>query len=62
MCVIPFTQCRCEVFDCLRRLINGLGSSSSSIHRDVYKAIKSGLTDKGMSVRAASAKVSSDDL
>lgn len=35
----------------------GLGGSSSSVHKDVYKVIKQGLTDKQHPTRVAAAKV-----
>ena len=35
----------------------GLGSSASSVHKDIYKVIKTGLTDKFLPVRVAASKV-----
>ena len=48
---------RSDIMDVLTRLLKGLGPSSSSAHKDIYKCIKSGLGDKSMPVRSASAKV-----
>ena len=35
----------------------GLGPSSMSSHKDIYKCVRSGLGDKVMGVRSAAAKV-----
>lgn len=51
-------QYRCEVLNCFRRLLNGLGPSSTSAHKDIYKCVRNGLTDKSLAVRSAAAKVS----
>lgn len=48
---------RSDIMEVLFRLLKGLGPSSSSAHKDIYKCMKSGLGDKNMSVRSASAKV-----
>ena len=48
---------RSDIMEVLLRLLKGLGPSSSSAHKDIYKCVKSGLGDKSMSVRSASAKV-----
>ena len=48
---------RADIADVLTRLLKGLGPSSSSAHKDVYKCVKSGLGDKNMAVRSTSAKV-----
>ena len=48
---------RTEIMRVLTRLLKGLGPSSSSAHKDIYKCVKSGLGDKSVSVRSASAKV-----
>ena len=50
-------QYRGEVLDCLRKVVAGLGSSSSTVHRDIYKAVRNGLTDKAPHVRSSAAKV-----
>ena len=49
---------RLEILNTLRRLLIGLGPSSTSAHKDIYKFIKNGLGDRSMAVRSASAKVS----
>ncbi len=48
---------RSDIMEVLTRLLKGLGPSSSSAHKDIYKCVKSGLGDKSMAVRSASAKV-----
>ncbi len=48
---------RSDIFAMLRRLVIGLGPSSSSAHKDLYKALRNGLGDKNMAVRSAAAKV-----
>ena len=53
----PLPQYRGEVLDCLRKVVAGLGSSSSTVHRDIYKAVRNGLTDKAPHVRSSAAKV-----
>lgn len=48
---------RLEILHTLRQLVIGLGPSSSSAHKDIYKCIKNGLNDRSMAVRSAAAKV-----
>lgn len=48
---------RSGIMDVLTQLLKGLGPSSTSAHKDVYKCIKSGLGDKTMAVRSGAAKV-----
>ena len=48
---------RLEILHTLRQLLIGLGPSSSSAHKDIYKCIKNGLSDRSMAVRSAAAKV-----
>ena len=50
-------QYRSEILNCFRRVLNGLGLSSASAHKDMYKCVRSGLTDKSLAVRSAAAKV-----
>ena len=56
MCVY-LLQYRSEILGCFRRVLDGLGPSSTSAHKDMYKCIRNGLTDKSMAVRSAAAKV-----
>lgn len=42
---------------CLERVLHGLGSNGTMIHRDIYKAVRGALTDRSMSVRCAAGKV-----
>ncbi len=48
---------RPDIFSVLRQLVAGLGPSSSSAHKDIYKCIRSGLVDKNLAARSAAAKV-----
>ncbi|XP_075700503.1 HEAT repeat-containing protein 5A isoform X2 [Rhinoderma darwinii] len=50
------SQGRTEIMLSLDRIVAGLGSSASSCHRDIYKAARSCLTDRSMSVRFATAQ------
>ncbi|XP_029973021.1 LOW QUALITY PROTEIN: HEAT repeat-containing protein 5A [Salarias fasciatus] len=50
------SQGRYEIMLCLQRILGGLGVAASSCHRDIYKAARSCLTDRSMSVRCAAAK------
>ena len=49
---------RPDILSVFRRLVAGLGPSSSSAHKDIYKCVRSGLGDKNLAVRSAAAKVS----
>jgi hypothetical protein len=48
---------RSEILGCFGRLLDGLGPSSTSAHKDIYKCVRNGLTDKSLAVRSAAAKV-----
>ncbi|XP_032197368.1 HEAT repeat-containing protein 5A isoform X6 [Mustela erminea] len=50
------SQGRYEIMLSLQNILNGLGAAATPCHRDVYKAAKSCLTDRSMSVRCAAAK------
>lgn len=50
------SQGRCEIMLCVERILRGLGVSAVSCHRDIYKAARTGLTDRSMAVRCAAAK------
>ncbi|XP_056332537.1 HEAT repeat-containing protein 5A [Danio aesculapii] len=50
------SQGRCEIMLCVERILKGLGVSAVSCHRDIYKAARTGLTDRSMAVRCAAAK------
>ncbi|KAM3918608.1 HEAT repeat-containing protein 5A isoform 2-T2 [Leptodactylus fuscus] len=50
------SQGRTEIMLSLERIVAGLGSSASSSHRDIYKAARSCLTDRSMSVRGTTAQ------
>ena len=49
---------RLKILNTLHCLLIGLGPSSSSAHKDIYKSVKNGLGDRSMAVRSAAAKVS----
>uniref|UniRef100_A0A8C5QNR6 HEAT repeat-containing protein 5A n=1 Tax=Leptobrachium leishanense TaxID=445787 RepID=A0A8C5QNR6_9ANUR len=50
------SQGRFEIMLSLERIVTGLGSSAVPCHRDIYKAARSCLTDRSMSVRYATAQ------
>ncbi|KAM9294002.1 HEAT repeat-containing protein 5A [Gastrophryne carolinensis] len=50
------SQGRSEVMFSLERIIAGLGPTAASCHRDIFKAARSCLTDRSMSVRCATAQ------
>ncbi len=49
---------RVMILNVLMKILEGLGPSSSSAHKDIYKCVKSGLGDKVLAVRSAAAEVS----
>lgn len=49
------SQTRSETLAAFAQVCNGLGSAASSLHRDLYKCAKNGLTDRALPVRSASA-------
>ena len=51
-------QLRSEVLDTLRKLLIGLGVSSASCHKDIYKCVRTFLVDRSLFVRCSAAKVS----
>ncbi|XP_062863467.1 HEAT repeat-containing protein 5A [Trichomycterus rosablanca] len=50
------SQGRCEIMLCVEKILKGLGVSAVPCHRDIYKATRSCLTDRSMTVRCAAAK------
>uniref|UniRef100_UPI0037E9B09A HEAT repeat-containing protein 5A n=1 Tax=Semicossyphus pulcher TaxID=241346 RepID=UPI0037E9B09A len=50
------SQGRYEIMLSLEKILQGLGMSAVSSHRDVYKAARACLTDRSMAVRCAAAK------
>ncbi|XP_044127665.1 HEAT repeat-containing protein 5A [Bufo gargarizans] len=50
------SQGRTEIMLSFERIVAGLGTSLSSCHRDIYKAARSCLMDRSMSVRCATAQ------
>lgn len=55
--LFPQSQGRSEIMMSLEGIVAGLGPSASFCHRDIYKAARSCLTDRSMSVRCATAQV-----
>ena len=51
------SRMRSEILWTMERLVNGLGSHVSEIHREISKAAKTYMSDRVMSVRSAAAKV-----
>ncbi|KAM4691047.1 HEAT repeat-containing protein 5A [Rhinophrynus dorsalis] len=50
------SQGRSEIMLSLELIVTGLGSSATPCHRDIYKAARSCLTERSMSVRCATAQ------
>ncbi|CAG2165004.1 unnamed protein product, partial [Oppiella nova] len=50
------SQTRCEIYTTLERIVAGMGNAANSVHRDVYKSVKLGMTDRAMIVRSSAAK------
>ncbi|XP_017331866.1 HEAT repeat-containing protein 5A isoform X5 [Ictalurus punctatus] len=50
------SQGRYEIMLCIEKILKGLGVSAMPCHRDIYKATRSCLTDRSMTVRCAAAK------
>ncbi|XP_047467316.1 HEAT repeat-containing protein 5A [Mugil cephalus] len=50
------SQGRYEIMSSVERILRGLGVGAVQSHRDVYKAARTCLTDRSMSVRCAAAK------
>lgn len=51
------SQGRYEIMLSLEKILRGLGVSAVSCHRDIYKAARTCLTDRSLSVRCAATKV-----
>jgi hypothetical protein len=51
------SQMRLEIMFTLERIINGLGSAGTNIHRDIFKVTKTHICDRAMPVRSAAAMV-----
>eukprot|EP00731_Ephydatia_muelleri_P027849 Em0019g722a len=47
---------RAEILNAMGCVVVGLGTSSSSVQKEIYKSIRTGLGDKSMLVRSAAAK------
>ncbi|KAM7376460.1 hypothetical protein PAMP_006191 [Pampus punctatissimus] len=50
------SQGRYEIMSSVEKILRGLGVSAVPCHRDIYKAARTCLTDRSMSVRCAAAK------
>ncbi|GAA48430.1 HEAT repeat-containing protein 5A [Clonorchis sinensis] len=50
------SQVRCEAMNTLCSLLEGVGSAASASYKEIYKAAKSCMTDRVLSVRVAAAK------
>lgn len=51
------SQTRIAIMQTLEKICSGMGSAIANVHKDIYKACRSCLTDRVMSVRCATAKV-----
>ncbi|XP_055929916.1 HEAT repeat-containing protein 5B-like isoform X2 [Argiope bruennichi] len=50
------SQTRCEVMIAMEKIVSGLGNAATSVHKDIFKALRHCLTDRVMIVRCAAAK------
>ncbi|KAI5731689.1 hypothetical protein M8J77_014389 [Diaphorina citri] len=50
------SQTRIAIMQTLEKICSGMGSAIANVHKDIYKACRSCLTDRVMSVRCATAK------
>lgn len=51
------SQGRSEIMITVGKVVASLGSAASNCHKDIFKAAKSCMTDRSMSVRCSAAKV-----
>ncbi len=51
------SQMRCEILLTFEYMINGLGATGRTVHREIHKIAKIHLYDRVMSVRSAAAMV-----
>lgn len=49
------SQTRCEIYLTMERIVAGMGAAAASVHRDIFKCIRYGLTDRVMAVRVSAA-------
>uniref|UniRef100_T1KZX8 HEAT repeat-containing protein 5B n=1 Tax=Tetranychus urticae TaxID=32264 RepID=T1KZX8_TETUR len=49
------SQSRCEIYLTLEKIVSGMGAAAGSLHRDIFKAIRHGITDRVMAVRCNAA-------
>ncbi|RWS31952.1 HEAT repeat-containing protein 5B-like protein, partial [Leptotrombidium deliense] len=49
------SQLRCEIYSTLRMIVVGMGSAASALHRDIFKVVRHGMTDRVLAVRSNSA-------
>lgn len=50
------SQLRCEIYVTLRKIVIVISAAASNLHRDIFKAIKHGLTDRVLAVRTSAAR------
>lgn len=59
LCFYAFqSQTRCEIMISMEKIVAGLGNAATSVHKDIFKALRHCLTDRVMTVRCSAAKVS----
>ena len=49
------SQTRVEIYITMDQIVDGMGAAASSVHREIFKSIRFGLTDRVMAVRIAAA-------
>ncbi|GFS31362.1 HEAT repeat-containing protein 5B [Nephila pilipes] len=50
------SQTRCEVMIAMEKIVSGIGNAATSVHKDIFKALRHCLTDRVMTVRCSAAK------
>ncbi|KAG8183923.1 hypothetical protein JTE90_029028 [Oedothorax gibbosus] len=50
------SQTRCEIMISMEKIVSGLGNAATSVHKDIFKALRHCLTDRVMTVRCSAAK------
>ena len=57
LCTILQSTGRCEIMNCLQKILQGMGSAVHAYHKEIYKVTRNALQDRSMAVRCATANV-----
>ncbi|XP_037575108.1 HEAT repeat-containing protein 5B-like isoform X1 [Dermacentor silvarum] len=50
------SQSRCETMHTMEKMVAGMGVAASTVHKDIFKAVRHCMTDRVLAVRCAAAK------